>query len=322
MRIIFVSASGFGVGCLEAVRSVPGMEICGIITNRKLFTISYSPGGVHNSTYFDFSDYGAKEGIPVYVMESKMTEPELLSTVRTWRSDWLIVAGWYHMIPRSLRDITPALGLHASLLPDYAGGAPLVWAIINGEKKTGVTLFRMADGVDDGDILGQREIPILPEDTISTLRDRAERAGAELLRLHLPELRDGRACFRPQNLCGTRRIMPQRSPADGRIQWSQSTRRLHDFIRAQTRPYPGAFAFLNGKKVIVWTSKPFEDSTARYARRNTTPGEILDILEDEGVTGILVAAGDGPLLLTELEIPGSTDLSARKGDWHPGQLFD
>jgi methionyl-tRNA formyltransferase len=82
-----------------------------------------------------------------------MNEPGLFQTVTSWNPDAFLVAGWYHMIPKIWRNLAPAYGLHASLLPDYSGGAPLVWAMINGETKTGVTLFQMDDGVDSGPIV-------------------------------------------------------------------------------------------------------------------------------------------------------------------------
>ena len=89
-----------------------------------------------------------------------MRDPALLEKVACWKPEAFLVSGWYHMVPRKWRALAPAYGLHASLLPDYSGGAPLVWAMIKGEEKTGITLFQLGDGVDDGPILGQAETPI------------------------------------------------------------------------------------------------------------------------------------------------------------------
>ncbi len=142
MRVVFIGSSRFGLRCLESVNQQANITVSGIITNRQTFTISYAPEGVSNVLYADMATYATLHGIPCYFMQEQMAEPELFKHVETWQPELFLVAGWYHKVPRSLRDVTPALGLHASLLPDYSGGAPLVWAIINGEGNTGITLFR------------------------------------------------------------------------------------------------------------------------------------------------------------------------------------
>ena len=123
------------------------------------------------------------------------------------------------MIPKRWRELAPANGLHASLPPDYSGGAPLVWAMINGESRTGITLFQMDAGVDFGPIVGQKEEQILPSDTIATLYSRIEERGLELLQEVLPQLVHGTLKLKQQDE-NKRRIMPQRSPEDGLIDWN------------------------------------------------------------------------------------------------------
>lgn len=250
-RIVFVGATRFGLRCLETVLGMPGCEVVGIITLPETFSISYRPAGVRNVLHADFAPLAAQHAIPVYVMTGKMTDAETLERTSGWAPNLILVAGWYHMVPRALREIAPAAGLHASLLPDYSGGAPLVWAMINGESRTGITFFLMDDGVDSGPIIAQAEERILEEDTIATLYARIEERGLELLREHLPKLARGDVTLRSQDH-SRRRVFPQRSPEDGRIDWRWPARRVYDFARAQTRPYPGAFTFINGERLIVW----------------------------------------------------------------------
>jgi methionyl-tRNA formyltransferase len=269
MKVIFIGASNFGLKCLDRVRRLGGFEIAGIITNMRQFSISYAPEGVDNVLYADFKDYARIHGIPVYTMTGKMTEPGLTRCVRSWTPDMFIVAGWYHMIPRSLRTVAPAFALHASLLPDYSGGAPLVWAMINGEKKTGITLFECADGVDNGRIVGQESTGIFFEDTIGTLYERIESLGLKLLEEYLPRIAAGSAVFVPQDE-SRRRVFPQRKPEDGRIDWRQPAQKIHDFIRAQTRPYPGAFTTFDAKDVHIWDS----EHAASSHRQNESPGFV------------------------------------------------
>ena len=117
-----------------------------------------------------------------------MNEKKLWDIVKDWEAEVFVVIGWYHMIPKKWMDFAPVFGMHASLLPDYSGGAPLVWAIINGEKKTGITLFKIDEGVDSGPILDQLEVDITNQDTIKTLYEKVEVAGLLLLERNLSKI--------------------------------------------------------------------------------------------------------------------------------------
>jgi methionyl-tRNA formyltransferase len=187
-------------------------------------------------------------------MMGSMLDESIHDTLKNWKPDCLLVVGWYHMIPPSILELAPAFGLHASLLPDYSGGAPLVWAIINGEKTTGITLFRMDTGVDNGPIVASRESDILGSDTIATLYNRIEVLGLELLSVHLEEMAAGTVATHSQDE-SARRVFPQRSPADGRLDWKSSSEVLYNFVRAQTRPYPGAFTYCRGEKITIWNAE-------------------------------------------------------------------
>ena len=208
--------------------------------------------------FADIASYSREHNVNYQVLAHGMKDQRLLTLVRSWCPDIFIVAGWYHMVPKSWRELAPAYGLHASLLPDYSGGAPLVWAMIKGEKKTGITLFKMADGVDDGPILGQLETEIFFDDTIKTLYNRIENLGFDLLEKHVPLMANRTAVLKPQNEL-YRRVYPQRGPDDGQIDWLWSSHRIYDFIRAQTKPYPGAFTLFKNRKVTIWASKPAID---------------------------------------------------------------
>lgn len=266
MRIVFIGASRFGLRCLETLNGMAGVELAGAVTAPPSFPISYRPQGVTNVLHADVGDYCRRHGIPCETIADGMRDPALLERIAVWRPEAFIVVGWYHMVPKAWRAAAPAYGMHASLLPDYSGGAPLVWAMINGEERTGITLFQLGDGVDDGPILGQAETPISADDTIATLYARIEDLGVELLRRHVPGLAAGTAPLVAQDE-SKRRIVPQRGPEDGVIDWSLPASRIHDFIRAQTRPYPGAFAMMSGRKVTIWTAQP-------VAGTGLGPGEI------------------------------------------------
>jgi len=292
MRVVFIGATRFGLRCLSNVAEIPECDLAGIVTAPEVFQISYRPSGVRNVLHADLHPFAAEHGLDVFLMRDKMTDPALVDQIRAWRPDFILVVGWYHMIPRSIRAIAPTAGLHASLLPDYSGNAPLVWAIINGEKQTGITFFFFEDGVDAGDIIGQSPESIFPDDTIATLYDRIEQRGVELLRACLPRIARGEAVYTPQDE-SKRRIMPQRSPEDGEIDWTASADKIYDFIRAQTRPYPGAFTYAGGEKLAIWRAQ-----TGQTGSTDAKPGTVVSpVPGSPEVAG--VQCGDGRLLLIE-----------------------
>lgn len=254
MRIVFVGASSFGLKAAYALSKRHDCTLAGVVTAPQKFPISYRPSGVTNVLFADMDQFSKSVNVPCRVISDGMNDAELLKEVSSWRPDCFIVVGWYHILPKTWRAVAPAYGLHASILPDYSGGAPLVWAIINGERETGITLFKFDDGVDSGPIVGCRTTPINDDDTIATLYRRIEDLGIELLLEKVPSLIGEGSIFQIQDE-SRRRVFPQRSPEDGVIDWSKPARQVHDFIRAQTRPYPGAFTFFNSQKLTIWCSR-------------------------------------------------------------------
>jgi methionyl-tRNA formyltransferase len=290
MRIVFIGSSQFGLRCLQVCLLEPFVKIVGVITAPPVFAISYRPQGVTNVQYADVGAFAKQNGVPVRSLRRSMNEPDLLEAVAIWKPDIFLVVGWYHLIPRQWRGLAPAYGLHASLLPDYSGGAPLVWAIINGERKTGITLFEMDDGVDSGPIAGQRDESIYPNDTIATLYARIEERGLELLKEVLPRLANGSLKLQAQNE-SRRRIFPQRAPEDGWISWDQGVVVIDRFIRAQTRPYPGAYTSLHGRPLHIWRA-----SVVSEVDVIAPAGQVMRQESER----YLVACGNGAIELKEV----------------------
>ncbi len=258
MRVFLLGATRFSLRCLEAVREA-GQEIVGCASTPEVFSISYAPGGVRNVNHVDFEAVARSHGFPAIPYRREARE-EFRRAVAALQPDLLLAAGWYYLVDRRLRSVAPkgAVGLHGSLLPRYRGGAPLVWQIIRGEKTAGVTLFYLDDGVDTGDIVAAREFPIEERDTIADAMARMEAAAVELLREYLPRIAVGTAPRIPQDESRAT-VFPQRSPEDGEIDWSRPAEEIRNFIRAQTRPYPGAFTRIGGKKVIIWDADVLEE---------------------------------------------------------------
>jgi len=304
MRVIFIGSSSFGLKCLSEIFCLPNIDVVGVITAPEVFNISYRPEGVKNVLFADFSSFCSENFIPYHVLQKDLKNTIWIDLIKEWQPDLFVVVGWYHMIPKSWRNIAPAYGLHASLLPDYSGGAPLVWAIINGEKRTGITLFQLADGVDSGPVVGQLFTEISEDDTIKTLYGRIEGLGIELLKVHLPKMATGSCEMTIQNE-SFRRVFPQRCPEDGKVNWNWPAKKIYNFIRAQTHPYPGAFAFWGDRKIHFWKAKQFV-SDGCY---NDIPGTILG-----SNAGLLqVVCGDKTSIGIEILSEGVEDLSA--GIW-------
>jgi methionyl-tRNA formyltransferase len=230
--------------------------------------------------------------------EKYLGQPQWESFWQTTSLDLLLVVSWRYLIPTSVYQ-KPRGGtfvFHDSLLPTYRGFAPTVWSIINGEDHTGVTLFEIAENVDDGPIVDQQRVPIGPDDTIAEVLERTTEVYLELLERNLPALLAGTAPRRPQeNARAT--YTCKRLPEDNRIDWSQPARKIHDLVRAVTFPYPGAYTSLNGQTLRVWSASLPQDGR-RYV--GGVPGRVVEVLP--GDAGVVVMTGDGPLLLRQVQL--------------------
>ncbi len=200
MRLVFIGATEFSRRCLTACLGLDAVHVVGVVTAPPRFEISYRPSGVQNVRHGDLAELAQAASIPILTVKRGMSDEGLLNSVAELQPDAFVVAGWFHMVPRSWRELAPAYGLHASLLPEYRGGAPLVWAMINGEERTGITMFVLDEGVDTGRIVGQRVVPNRPDDSIATLYSRVEKADVELIRADLPRIAAGTASPTPQLL--------------------------------------------------------------------------------------------------------------------------
>lgn len=260
MRVIFLGCTAFSEAILKELVKIPHITILSIFSIPEYFKISYSEKEIKNANYVNLKPYAEHLKIPFYEVNSikgfRITDYEKIIVAQ--QPDIILVMGWYYMVPKKIRNLAKygAWGIHASLLPDYAGGAPLVWAIIEGRNQTGVTLFKLDDGIDDGDIIEQMAFDIDINDTIKTLYDKATKASLEIL--HKVFNTNYKLVFKPQDKQAIK-VYPQRKPEDGEINWNQSAKQIKDFIRAQTKPYPGAFTYINGKKVIIWDADIIEN---------------------------------------------------------------
>lgn len=200
-----------------------------------------------------FERFADEHGIGITVSADQET-----ASAELWRlrPDFVIVCGWYRIIPVLRCPGTAFYGLHAGPLPRYRGGAPIVWQIINGERDIGLSFFRLAEGPDAGDIVEQGSVPLGVLETVADALYRVEDLAVRLVRANLRGILDGTSPHVPQDHASAT-TFPSRSPSDGLIDWSLPGERVHDLIRAQSAPYPGAFTRLaDGRTLRIWRSEP------------------------------------------------------------------
>jgi len=293
-RILFVGAVQEGRRCLDAL-TASGERFSGIVTLP-------DSAAAKTSGAVSFDDAARILRVPLLKVRD-LDDAPVVQQVRAAAPDLILAIGWTRLLPAAILNIPRlgCVGLHASLLPRYRGRAPVNWAIINGETETGNTMFFLDEGVDAGDIIAQRRIPISDEDTCATVYDKAAAAAIEMLKENLPLLKEGRAPRSPQDHARAT-VMPKRRPEDGAIDWLRGARDLHNWVRALTHPYPGAFSFVEGRRLFVWE--------ARVCRENAPPGDPGEVVRSDPAGGLVVATGDGHLALRRVQWESGSEVEA------------
>ncbi len=294
MRIVFMGTPDFAVPSLRALVDA-GHEICGVFTQPdkpkdRGMKLQQSP----------VKEYALSIGAKVY-QPSKMRDGEALSIVRELEPELVVVAAYGKLLPPDILAV-PRLGcinVHSSLLPKYRGAAPINWAILNGEDRTGVTIMYMAEGMDTGDILSQAAIPIDLDEDALRLFGRLAELGAELLVETIGRLEAGTIEAVPQDESRSSHA-PMLSRELSPMDWSRTARQLHDQVRG-LRPWPGAAAVLNGARCKI----------LRTALAAETTKEVPGTVVQADKKGMKVACGDGGVLeLLELQPDGKKAMTA------------
>lgn len=287
-RIVWVSFDQIGRDCMR-VATEAGARVVAAVTLPA--TTDPKPSG-----WCTFDGAAAELGAEL-IETTNVNAPETLERILAVAPDMIFVVGWSQLVREDFIALAPrgVFGMHPTLLPKHRGRAPLPWAILSGLASTGVTLFEIVDPTaDSGGIVGQVEVPIDTDETATTLFAKVADAHLELVRSLVPGLLDGTA---PREVQDPKRASewPKRRPLDGLIDWDTRAPYLYDWVRAQTRPYPGAFTFLGDNKLIVWKARPVDGSERGPA------GTVVE----RGADGVAVSCGEGTLLLEEVEMDAS-----------------
>ncbi|MFC4712496.1 methionyl-tRNA formyltransferase [Planococcus dechangensis] len=238
--------------------------------------------------------------LPVYQPE-RLKDPEQAQKILDLQPDLIVTAAFGQILPTAILE-APKLGainVHASLLPEYRGGAPIHQAIIDGKKETGVTIMYMVDRLDAGDIISQITVPIEEMDHTGSMFEKLSIAGKELLQETLPSIIDGTNARTPQDeqhVTFARNISREQE----RIDWNKSARELYNQVRG-LHPWPVAFTSLGGINVKIWWAELADSANI------SQPGEVLELTED----AIIVQTGDGALAIKELQPAGKKRMTAQ-----------
>lgn len=295
MRLVFCGTPAFALPSLKALLA-SRHEVLGVVTQPD------RPKGRHRRlTPPPVKELAHSAGLTVWQPES-LQDREFVSLLQGLRLDALVVVAYGKILPAPVLDLPRrgCINLHASLLPRYRGAAPIHWAIINGERETGVTTMFMAPRLDAGDIILQRAVAIAPRETAGQLHDRLADLGAGLLVETLDLIEKGKAPRRPQEEA-LATYAPPLKPEDEKIDWQWPAEAVFNRVRG-LNPWPGAYAVWQGRRLKIWWAEPGTRPAGKFA-----PGEVLGC----GTEGIEVACGDGQaVVIKELQPEGKGVMSA------------
>ena len=292
-KIVFMGTPDFSTGVLEML--IQEYDVIAVVTQpdrpvgrKKILT----PPPVKK--------VALEHNIPVYQPE-KLNNSSELEEIINLKPDLIVTAAFGQLLPKSLLDAPKhkEINVHASLLPKYRGGAPIHYAVMNGEKKTGITIMYMAEKLDAGNIISQDEVEILENDTVGEVHDKLATLGTELLKKTLPTIFNGTndSIVQDDSLAT---FASNISREDERIDWTKDAQTIHNHIRGLS-PWPVAYTTMDGKNLKLWRSEIVENVKGE-------PGEIIETTKD----AIIVATGseDG-VALTEIQLAGKKRVKTR-----------
>ena len=303
MRIVFMGTPDFSVPALEALVE-GGHEVVAAITQPD------KPKGRGKAVLMTPVKEKAMElGIPVY-QPVKVREPEFVEKLRQMKPDAIVVVAFGQILPKSILEI-PRYGcvnIHASLLPKYRGAAPIQWAVIDGERESGVTTMFMNEGLDTGDMLEKEAVTLDPKETGGSLHDKLSAIGGRLILSTLKGLEDGTLKGTPQTDEGTCYAkMLKKSLGD--IDWTMDAAAIERLIRG-LNPWPSAYTCLHGKTLKIW------DGDVLEREYGVEPGTVAEVAKDR----LVVQTGQGSLAIRSLQLEGKRRMDA--GDFLRGYAVE
>ena len=256
MKLGFVTCVQLGLSCMEAIYEASGkLQVAITLKDEKAKNKS---GRVYLDEFCQINSIDL-------VKIDHINDDDVIDTIKKYDLDWLFIIGWSQIANKRLLD-TPksgVLGMHPTLLPKGRGRASIPWAIIKGLEETGVTLFKLDEGVDTGPILSQYKIPLTDRTTSTELYNSVNNGHVNLMTSIIPKILDGSVKLQKQNNADSTE-WEGRTPKDGEIDLKSSIVTAERLVRATTKPYPGAFVMIDDKKYIIWEAKVANKSTGDF----------------------------------------------------------
>ena len=311
LNIIFMGTPDFARESLEAVYNA-GHNILGVVTN-----IDKPKGRGMKMMASPVKEYAIEKNIPVYQPEKVRKNVEFIEEIKALNPDVICVVAYGKILPKEILEI-PRLGcinVHGSLLPKYRGAAPIQWAVLNGDKKTGITTMYMGEGMDTGDMILKQEVEIGDNETTGELWDRLSKIGGELLVKTLAEIENGTAPREKQGDDFT--MAPMLNKEMSKIDWENKTAvEIKNLVRG-LNPIMGAYTFLEGKKIKFWKVEALTDDETlekfpdlkEYEEKykELYPGTILF---SDPKTGLYVKTIDGSIKVIEIQGENAKKMSS------------
>lgn len=303
MRVVFMGSADFAVPSLRAIVKA-GHNLLAIVTQP-----DRPQGRGRKLAHTPVKEAGLELGLPIH-QPSDVRDVKFLDWLRQLIPEVVVVVAYGKILPAEVLSIPKygCINVHASLLPRYRGAAPIHWAIMQGEKETGVTTMFMDEGMDTGDIILQQRMDIPEEATTGDVYPILAQMGAELLFETLELIQQGKIVRKPQDMA-LASYAPMLKREHEKIDWQRSAEIIRNQIRG-LNPWPGAYAVWEGKPLKIWEAKlwwPSEDIGCLTNLGNHQTGEIIGIVNDEG---LLVQTGEGLLLLTQVQPAGKKRMDA------------
>lgn len=303
MKVVYMGTPDFAVGALEALIEA-GHQVTAVVTQPD------KPKGRGKEVQMSpVKACALKYNIPV-LQPVKIKEAEAVETLRTYQADIFVVAAFGQILSEEILAMPKygCVNIHASLLPKYRGAGPIQWAIINGEKITGVTIMRMDKGLDTGDMLFQKEVAIAPDETADTLHDKLAEAGAHLIVEALAKIEAGDVTpvkQKDEESCYAKML----TKAMGRIDWQMDAKKLDCLIRGLIS-WPGASTVFRGKSLKIWKEEVVSEQDGFNAMAQ--PGTVVRVEKD----AFYVQTGKGILKILEVQPEGKKRMAVK--DFLPG----
>lgn len=296
MRIVYMGTPDFAVYPLKALLGNDNHQIIGVVT------MPDKPSGRGQKMHISAVKEFALRHNLLLLQPNNLKDDSFISTLRSLKADLHIVVA-FRMLPEIVWNMPKygTINLHASLLPQYRGAAPINWAIINGETQTGVTVFKLKHEIDTGDILSQQAIEILPEDNAGSLHDKMAEIGSKLIVDSVEAIENNRIIPMPQGTNQTLNLAPKIFKETCRLDFDKECKQLHNMVRGLS-PYPTAWFEYRGMSIKVF------ETSYEVAEHNFSIGEVLS----DNKTYAKIAVSDGFLYLKELQLSGKKRMSIKE----------